>query len=719
MSDRPTFSPFWHRVRSMRARLRPHTQITRQHYRGKRWHVVHDPATNQFYRLNPIAHQFVSMLDGQRTVEEAWKLSLQTHGDAAPTQNEVIQLLSQLYGANLLAVETTPETEQLLRRGRDRFKKKAMAQAIGLMYFKIRLFNPDAIISRVEPVLRPILNRWGLLAWAALLVFVVARLLPEWETLRGSVEDAIAPANWGWIAVVFVVTKAIHELGHGVICKRFGGQVPEFGLMMLVMVPAPYVDASACWAFSDKWKRIAVGAGGMIFELTVAAIAGLVWLETPKGELAHQIAFNAMLTAGVSTVLFNANPLMRFDGYYILSDLLEVPNLMQRSTGMLTYYCQKHLYRLKDAVPPTRSPGERNILVTYGVLALAYRVFLFISITLYVMGKMFAIGLLLAIWTGVMWFVMPLGKLAHWLATHPPLAEHRLRGVATTLGAFATGLLLIGAIPAPDHRRATGIVESTLRSGVYFGADGVVVTAHVRSGERVRAGDPILTAESPELESGLAQTLASLTEAESYERQILTEDPGLAIVARERVQTLRAQVRYLEDQLASLVVRAPHDGTVVGADPSQLVGMYAREGEVFCEIVDEASVRVAALLPQTEAAWHFELGAAGYDVFMRAYSRPWSVVGGGSVRVVDAAQATLPHAALGFAGGGTVETSPQDQTGVQAKRAQFVMYVEPEPGAMIGAPGERVAMRFHLPRRPLLAQWIDRLHKLMQGRVDV
>ena len=118
--ERPTFSPFWHRVRTLKPRLRPHVQITRQHYRGRRWHVVHDPASNQFYRLSPVAHDFVCLLDGTREIEAAWKISLAKFGDASPTQNEIIELMGQLYNSNLIAIDTTPETEQLLQRGKDR-----------------------------------------------------------------------------------------------------------------------------------------------------------------------------------------------------------------------------------------------------------------------------------------------------------------------------------------------------------------------------------------------------------------------------------------------------------------------------------------------------------------------------------------------------------------------------------------------------------------------
>ncbi|MEO0483703.1 MAG: PqqD family protein, partial [Planctomycetota bacterium] len=165
MAERPTFSPFWHRVRAMKPRLRPHTQMTRQHYRGRRWHVVHDPTSNQFFRLNPIAHEFVGFFDGVRTVEDVWQLSLERHGDAAPTQNEVIQLLSQLYNSNLLSADASPETEQLLKRGRERVKKKAAQQAIGIMYFRVRLFNPDRLLEWLLPLFKWFLNWFGLIAW--------------------------------------------------------------------------------------------------------------------------------------------------------------------------------------------------------------------------------------------------------------------------------------------------------------------------------------------------------------------------------------------------------------------------------------------------------------------------------------------------------------------------------------------------------------------------
>ena len=728
MTDRPTFSPLWHRVRAMTPRLRPHCQVTRQHYRGRRWHVVHDPTSNQFYRLSPIAHELVSLLDGKRTVEEAWNLTLGTHGDAAPTQPEVLELLGQMYNTNLLSVDTTPETEQLLRRGRERAKRRIQQQAIGIMYFKVRLFNPDRFLTWLEPVLRPLLNRWGFLAWAAFLLWAMYRVLPRSDELQAEFSAATDPGNWVWLGVVFVVIKAIHESGHGVICKRFGGQVPEFGAMMLVLLPAPYVDASATWAFPSKWQRMAVGAGGMIFELFIAAVAAHVWLATQAaGGLLPQLAFNAMLTASVSTVLFNANPLMRFDGYYILSDLLEVPNLMNRSMKMLTHLFQRHVYRLKEVRPPTTDPGEAATLVVYGIAAAVYRVFLFFAITLYVMGQLFAVGLVLAAWTAAAWFILPLAKLVHWLATSPQIAEHRARTIGVTAGVAALLLVVFGAIPVPEHRRAGGVVESAQRSGVFFGAEGFVTRVHRGVGDHVQAGEPILTCDNPELRYRLAMAQAELAEAEFLEQKYTGTNLAGAQVAREAIRFRREVIAAVEERLERLVVRAPHDGVLVqgaqGVDPRTLVGAYAKQGQGVCEVVNTSSTRVVAALDTALALPLYELGPDGYSVDVRPVSGPATLIHGTRARLIPGAQRRLPHAALGFAGGGGVATDPQDRAGTTAATAQTYLYVDgltPEGGpAWLGAPGERVSLRFSLPARPLLSQWIDRLRRLIQGRADV
>jgi putative peptide zinc metalloprotease protein len=708
----------------MTPRLRPHVQITRQHYRGQRWHVVQDPTSNQFYRLNPIAYEFVAMLDGRREVEEVWQTVLERHGDAAPTQQEIVELLGQLYNSNLLSVDSSPEVEQLLRRGKERFKKKAAQQAIGIMYFRTRLFNPDGMLAAVEPIFRPIINKWGFLVWAAFVASGFIALLGHWDELFNQFENTIDPGNWGWLAVVFVVSKAIHESGHGIITKRFGGQVPEFGMMLLVLFPAPYVDASSAWAMPSKWRRIAIGAGGMIFELALATVAVYVWLATAESNnLIHQIAYNAMFTASVSTVLFNANPLMRFDGYYILSDLLEVPNMAGRATNLLKFLFQRHVYRLKDIPPPPGVGGERTILLVYGVLALMYRIFLFFSITLFVMTKMFAIGLVLAIWTAAAWFILPGGKFIHWHAAGRQVADCRGRAILTTLAMVFAAVVLFGMIPFADHRYAWGVVESEHRSGVYFGVAGFVTEAHARPGDFVRKDEPILTCENPDLRRSIRQFRSRIEELRVIERGVMGKSQIAVKITQEHIKSTQEGLASLLELDAKLVVRAPHDGVIVGSDPAELVGAYVSQGENVCSLVDLEDVHIVAALSTAQIAPLRELEnkQVPYKTSVRRVSYVSTVIPTNRPDLEDPeGLRSLSHPGLGMAGGGDIPVDPRDQTGLRTKSPTFRVTISvDEPRSQLGLPGERVRVRFTLPDKPLMTQWWDRLRKLVQGRVNL
>jgi putative peptide zinc metalloprotease protein len=360
------------------------------------------------------------------------------------------------------------------------------------------------------------------------------------------------------------------------------------------------------------------------------------------------------------------------------------------------------------------------LLLAYGVMALVYRMFLFVSITLFVMGKMFAIGLFLAFWTAAMWFVLPMGKFVHWLASSNALAEKRGRAILTSIGAAAVILLLLGAVPAPDRRRVTGVVESDARSGVFFDVDGFVTKALVKPGQRVRKGDVLVEVSCEQLEAQLALGAAQLREAESKERDAIMHNTAAAQVAHQYCEAMRQQNAMLETRLSHALVRAPHDGVVISRDPNDLVGAYVKAGQPVCEVARDDQLRVTAVITQPEASW---ITQDDYKVEARFVSDPNRVVKLNRQRVISAGTKELPHESMGFQGGGGIETDPRDRTGRVARtglfKGYFVQGKEPGPLGPGVMPGTRVHLRFELPSRPLLAQWLDEMEKTLQGRAKV
>ncbi len=280
---RPTFSESWYRVKDLKPRLRAAAQISRQFYRGERWYIVRDPAGNQFHRLSDVAYQFVGLLDGTRTVGEAWELVGGQLADDAPTQPEVIQILSQLYGANLIETNIAPDAQVLLRRQKKQRERKFQGRLMNLLFPRIPLWDPDKFLKIWMPLVGPLISKGGMILWLLAVGLALFFVLPNSGAFASQTQNFLssgAVEMWLLLGVTFLVTKFLHEMGHAFAVRRFGGECHEVGIMFLVLMPCPYVDASTAWGFPSKWRRIFVGAGGMIAEVFIAALAAIIWYVT-------------------------------------------------------------------------------------------------------------------------------------------------------------------------------------------------------------------------------------------------------------------------------------------------------------------------------------------------------------------------------------------------------------------------------------------------------
>jgi len=722
---RPTFSESWYRVASLKPRLRAGAQISRTYYRGERWYVMRDPAGNQFHRLSDAAYCFVGLLDGRRTIAEAWDLVGGQLDDDAPTQPEVIQILSQLYAANLLETDVTPDSAVLLRRHKEQQKRKMQNRLMNVLFPRIPLWDPDRFLKTWLPVAKAVFSKFGALVWLAVVTFAIVTIAPKWGDLRDQTSHVLdLKYDWGNLAflyLTFVLIKLIHELGHAFSCRRFGGEVHELGLMFLVFMPTPYVDASTAWAFPSRWHRIFVGAAGMIVELFCASICAFVWCYTLQTDLIHELAYNAMLIASVSTILFNANPLLRYDGYYILSDFLEIPNLRQKSVEYSLGLIKRHIFRIKlpNPLPPV---GQRFWLFIYAVSSGIYRIFIGVMIIVIVTYKVPVLGQLMALGGVITWLGVPLYKVTKYILLEPEL--ERKRGRAAIFAAAVAALLVvsIGIIRVPRRFTALGVLEPRNQAVLLTNEPGFVEKIPVVDGQTIHAGDAILVLRDDELETEFKKDQANLDYTLARERRDLPTDPIKLQQDQADEITRKKKVEQDQSRISALTIRAPIDGVLVAPNIDQLAGVYLQRGQQVAIVADTANLLVKVDVDQRDAELPF--------VALRQNSlRPEILVAGApsfeapivpsAIDIIPESTDTAANRVLTTQGGGAAPVDPKDQTGTRtiSKLFEVRLTIANTSDAGHRVPlyqsGQRATVRFTIDRQPLIIQWKNRFLQLL------
>ena len=391
----PLFSASWYRVAALRPRLRSHARIHRHTYRGHTWFVLQDFSTGRFHRFSPAAYRVIGLMNGQRAVDEIWRLACEELGDDAPSQDGMVRLLAQLHQADVLQSDITSDTAELFSRQERVRQGLLMRRFMSPFAVQIPLIDPERFLNRTIQYVRPLVSWAGLLVWLAVVLPAAGLAALHFDELtEGMLDRILTPQNLALIWLLFPVIKLLHEFGHAYMTKAFGGEIHDMGIMFLVLTPVPYVEASSASAFRRRYERVAVGSGGMLVEIFLAALATYVWVAVQPG-IVRTVAFNTMLIGGLTTLLFNGNPLLRFDGYYILADYLEIPNLRQRAMQYLGYLLERYLLRNAEAEPPEASSGERAWLFSFGLASFFYRIVIVAAIAFLVLNWSLVAGIVL------------------------------------------------------------------------------------------------------------------------------------------------------------------------------------------------------------------------------------------------------------------------------------------------------------------------------------
>jgi len=710
------FSPSWYRVAELKPRLRSHAEIHRHSYRDEVWYVLQDHLSGTFHRFSEGANRIIGLMDGERTVDRIWQLATEELGDDAPTQEEMIRLLAQLHSVDVLQSEVSPDSAELFGRYRRQERALIQQKIWSPLALRFKLFDPERFLTRTLPFVRPLFGVVGLLVWLGVVAAGVVLAGMHWSELTSDVADRVlAPQNLVLLWLTYPLIKVFHELGHAYATKVWGGEVHEIGVMLLVFMPVPYVDASAASAFREKHRRMVVGAIGIMVELLLAALALIVWTNAEYGVV-RAICFNIMLIGGVSTLFFNGNPLLRFDGYYVFTDLIEIPNLGKRSGEYVGYLVQRYAFKSASVVSPATSESERKWLFVYGAASFVYRILIAATIIWFVSAKFFFIGIVLAIWAAVTMVFLPVYKSFKYLATSPRLADERPRAWLVAGGLVVGLVVFLGVVPAPNRTRAEGVVWLAEQAYVRAGTDCFVRAFEAPPDSFVAAKQPLLRCEDPLLNARAAALEARLRELEALFAEQRRDDRVAAGITQEEIAAVEADLLDMRSRIAALGIDSPLDGQFVVPRSSDLVDRFVSRGQVLGYVIDQAPMRVRVAVRESDVGLlreHIE------DVHVRFADRLDTDVEARVMREVPGGSNVLPSAVLGKQGGGAIDVDPRDPQ----HRATFVRIFEYDlelPAQLDRSPaGTRVYVRFGHGSVPLAFQWYRSARQVFLGRFGV
>ncbi len=706
-----TFSEHWYRVAHLHPRLRSHVRVDRHCYRGEIWHVLKDPLSGRQHRLNALGYRLVARFDGRLSMQEVWDQTLREAGEHAPTQPETITLLAQLHEAELIQTESAPDVAELFDRAGLRQDRQLRAR-FNPLSLRVGLFDPTPLLQALAPLAALFLRRWALWAWLALVLVTLVLLAPQHGALSAYASQHLGtPRQLLILWLVYPVIKALHEFAHALAVKVWGGEVREMGISLLMLMPVPYVDASAASGFRKRHRRVLVSLMGILAETTMAAGAALLWLHVGDGVL-REVAFNTMVIGGVSTLLFNGNPLLRMDAYYALADALESPGLANRSSAWWRWLARRHVLRVSQARPPAVAPGERRWLFGYGLASGLYRVFIAVVTVGWLIDLNFVLGVLALVWFLTMGLARPAWQLLGYVRSAPELAGRRGWASGLALGVLALPLLSLFVLRLPDGTRAEGVVWVPEQAQVRSEGEGFVDSVAVRDGQQVSPGQLIVQLRDPALDSELERVQARLRGLDvAYHNAIFSATAQANDVAQE-IARAQAERQRIEVRRSALAVKSQVAGRVALPQAQDLPGVFLARGTLVAYVLAPEQGHVRVVVSQTDVA---RVQQRPGEIEVRLAGALKTVLPAQLGGQTPAAIHQLPSAALGDRAGGSIATDPADPDGLRTLEPLFAfdLMVPQQSAHNIGA---RAWVRFDHGSSPLAEQWWRRLQQQFIGR---
>ncbi len=679
-------------ARKLRIRKRPDLSAQKQRYLGRNYWVVKDPVGLHYFRFQDEEYAILNMLDGETSLDEIKEQFEARFPPQKITLEELQQFLGMLHRSSLVVAGVPGQGKQLLKRSRERRRQQLLQTASNVLSIRFKGIDPERFLNATYPYVRWFFSPLVFVLVLLLGLSAAMLVLVEFDVFRSKLPDFyqfFTPTNALWLAVTLGVTKVLHEFGHAYSCKHFGGECHEMGVMILVLTPCLYCNVSDSWMLPNKWRRAAIGAAGMYVEVVLASVATFLWWFSEPGLLNH-LCLNVMFICSVSTIVFNGNPLLRFDGYYILADLMEIPNLRQKATTILSRKAGYWFLGLEQPDDPFLPERNQLFFAAYSVAAAVYRwvvVFgiLFFLYHVFKPYRLEVIGQAFILASAVGLFVMPLYKLGkffyvpgRWDKVKKPRMYLSLAGLGLIVAAFLF-------VPLPYHVMATLEVQPLDAQPVFVQVPGKLEWA-VETGKVVKQGDELARLSDIALDLEIARLKTQRDEQAAnlkslQWRQYRDETAAKQIpAAEERRAMLDQQLREKTVDKSKLVLRAPRDGTVLpppwvkpkpgpeGQLPSWQAtpleprnrGCYLKQADLFCFVGDPKSMEAVLVIDQAD----IDFVRKKQTVHLRLDELPHESFYG---RIRNVASKELEYASQRLSGksGGALATKTDPNTGME------------------------------------------------------
>ncbi len=632
--------------------MRKDLEVSRHLFRGESAYVVRDPLTFQSFRLNLTEYRIFTAIDRDRALGEIFDSLVRNSGLTVEDEDAFYSTVFILHRHNCLSLPVTND-KMLYQRYTAKKRARMLGKIFGFFFLRIPVFNPDFFLSKTIDYVRFLFNRWFVTVWGVLLVFGLAAAIVRWSELFRPLSQTLVAGNIPLMWGLLIGLKVIHEFGHAYACRHYGGHVPEMGIYLVILTPLAYMDATASWGFSSKWRRVIVCLAGMYFESLVALPAMAVWCLTEPG-LVNELAYCVVFLAGVSTVIFNINPLMRYDGYYVLADLLEYPNFRQMSVKYVLHVLKRIFLGVRDDMS-VGNLKTKGLLFGYGVAVSLYRVGIYLAISAILASKMFLTGLTLGVTFVAVTLFSTLRKMMNYLSYSPETATIRRRAVAMGIGLLVLTPVLILVVPIRSTVRPMGVLETQSDVIVRAKVDGFVDQIPGEVYRQVKPEDPLVVMKNEVYAENLARAEAKIQIVQIRGDAFAIMDPTKAVQEKSRAAAYELERNQNREDLENLTVRAGKAGRVISLLSPRDLGRYVQQG---CPVatISSGAWTVRALLTQEQMA---DTNPVPGDVVeIKVPTRPFRTFTGVITRLVPGGNRKIDEPALTKPGGGEIICDP-------------------------------------------------------------